>query len=498
MVYGPRIGCVDDAFCKVLDQISALPSEVDVFLSLHACYYHVRTREFFTVVDEQLLAAFEPSVVINLIDDLFDLFARLAQRGGLFDRMLGLGRGPAASVRHFSRLFQILQWRSAETLLADHLAESAFGNGLRPTVLAVKHPLETVAKLLYSPQDTRFYLSHPISEPRRMYAGDEAKEADALVSEVNQVADALRQEGIVFEPTTIDELLFQKLEDPRQKGSTKRVPRLVRRWPLPDERTLLWTSVRSNVPPLDPARCFVELASEDMSKAIFERAGDPDTVQHLLMVSSLVEALQDEIGVRVSSRDHRLVEQADYVVAYRPVFAGNASGGVKKEIEYHRYLASHRLRKREGGVFVLNLPEDLANYRKMCMVSHLASLEWDGIQPSSDPDLKTLLEEAVSTGPAMEDRPGAEALLEHVRQHLASNGVTLGEADAGVLADEPSYQDTEILRECANRLLEIATTEQPPYTRFLNADDSAEFCELMSPIAFADKIRGLLGGEDVL
>ncbi len=480
------------AFENILERIAQVSKDVDVFLSLHACYYHVRTREFLTVVDEGLLRRYEATAVINLIDDVYDVFARLACPGGLFDRMIGFASGPPASIRHFSRLFQILQWRSTETLLTDHLAESAFGEALRPIVLAVKHPLVTAEKILCRPAETRFYLSHPVSEPRRMGVDGRQGRAKALISEVKQVADSLRQDGIVFEPTTIDELRFLAVSDPHDSGRTKRVPVLLPRWPLGHESALLWSPIEETKNPLDPGGFFSDIPESEMAKIVFrQEEGHAERAQHLATVSDLVEALSDEIGVRVSSRDHRLVEQADHVVAYRPVFAGNASGGVRKEIEYHRHLKEVGLRDGKSGVFVLTLPEDLDDYRRTCIKSYLVSLEWVG--SASPAKIRTRVEQLVDSAESFDNIEGAQAFLTDLRTKLEAEGAALGGVDRGVLADEPAYHGVDSARQCAEQLLKIATEELPPYTRHLDSSDSFELKELMTPIAFADKIKTMLG-----
>jgi len=52
----------------------------------------------------------------------------------------------------------------------------------------------------------------------------------------------------------------------------------------------------------------------------------------------LLKELDRNIHVQVSSRDHKLVEQSDYLGVYRPCFDGNASRGVRREIDYYLRL----------------------------------------------------------------------------------------------------------------------------------------------------------------
>jgi adenylate kinase len=159
-----------DAFRSVMKEIDRCNKHEDIFLSLHACYYHVRAREFFTVVDEKELSRFGPDLVVNLIDDLYYVLRRLSEKRGLFEPVVSSGKTATDFLIHFVHLFQILNWRSTETLLTDHLIEASFRGKVPVKVLAVKHPLTTIHKLIYSINPICFYLSHPISEPRRMRA----------------------------------------------------------------------------------------------------------------------------------------------------------------------------------------------------------------------------------------------------------------------------------------------------------------------------------------
>ena len=476
--------------------IEALCQGTDVFVSLHACYYHVKTSEFFTVVDEKLLGMFSADVVINLIDDLYDVFARLSGSGQLFDRTYAVGKGVEASLKHFGHLSQILQWRSVETLLTDHLAEGAF-HTIRPSVLAVKHPLTVARQLIYSPGNHSIYLSHPISEPRRMEITHRVVEADGFIGEVNQVADALRQDAIVFEPTTIDELRILQVADPDDASITQRVPKLLRRWRLAEAAFLLYAPPPVVENPLDPTGVFDGLSEAEMASMIFRRTGDAkqegdtEKLRRFLVASDLAEALSKQISLHIKARDHRLVEQSDSVVVYRPVFAGNAADGVRIEIKYYRELARYGLQKNDGRVAVLTLPEDIAGYRRTLIVSYLKGLSWDGGMTPNERE--TLIEEAARGGAKFSGTAEAKEFFTHVRTTLAAGGLTLAVTNGSVLGDEAAGQLSDAEQAHAIRLAQIAGEEEPPYVRFLDDADCTELRELMSPIEFANRIKGELG-----
>ncbi len=123
-------------------------------LAMHATYvrrqYGVRL-----VYDPACISKFQPDLIINLIDDVYDMWWRTEARAA---------QDP---------------WRgrpTIEQLLTARRVEQAAGAQLahlsqRPTrhyVLSVKHPVEALARLICLDSTVVVYLSFPISEPRRM------------------------------------------------------------------------------------------------------------------------------------------------------------------------------------------------------------------------------------------------------------------------------------------------------------------------------------------
>jgi len=152
------------ALAQAIEEVKThVAKGADVFLTFHACWYHIGTREYTYCVDLQSLGEMQttpgvPKVhsVITLIDDIFDVKSRLSEPGGL------------CSVRWTKdlildgilKLLLILDWRAFEAAVSEKIAEAV---GATPCyTLAVKHRLDTFDKLLNSDLP-KAYLAHSIS-----------------------------------------------------------------------------------------------------------------------------------------------------------------------------------------------------------------------------------------------------------------------------------------------------------------------------------------------
>jgi hypothetical protein len=70
-----------------------------------------------------------------------------------------------------------------------------------------------------------------------------------------------------------------------------------------------------------------------------------------------MKAIQEQID----ARDHGLVEQSAIIACYRPIFEGNASRGVKEELQHYGRLVALGLRTAEASI-VFSPPEDRSQY----------------------------------------------------------------------------------------------------------------------------------------
>jgi len=284
----------------------------DVFLTFHACWYDIRCREFLSVVDFGRLKALDPVCFITLTDDIYDVGARLSGPNQIFE-----GRNvDSPFVDRACKLLTILNWRAFEIALTDRLAAAC----ARPHYLfAVKHPISTFAGLLRA-SAAKVYLSHPITYVRDLWSEGKdpaVKRASELIAEVQHFTEAMRQAFVVFEPTTIDELCF----------SGKKIGR---RWPLSGGvDNLMW------VPPPD-----------DRRKEWWELPAIQGTDSE-----ALFEIFVDEIRKQINARDHKLVEQSDRLVVYRPFAGGHYASGVSEEVTYYSDLFLVQMRSTPAHAF---------------------------------------------------------------------------------------------------------------------------------------------------
>lgn len=165
--------CYRSAFQRLADEEEFQNSDSDIFLYAHCCFYHQKTREYFTLLDEELLLnTFAPELVITLVDDIENIHERLKQSDEMLDESGYQYTGLHGIINTCQNLSTLIHWRASEFALAERLALRC---GAEHFLVAVKHPLETVAALIYDSTRPRVYLSHPITTPRRMLAaGDES------------------------------------------------------------------------------------------------------------------------------------------------------------------------------------------------------------------------------------------------------------------------------------------------------------------------------------
>lgn len=296
-----------EALRRILEQAGTSEHAI---LCLHATYY--RESKFFSCVDwHALLHSFKPTVIVNLINDVYDTWQTVNAR----ERKL-------KSNSSFS-LEEILAWRSAEFAATENMKLPHF-------MFAVKHPLETFYQLLFRRDLPIVYASFPITKPRIEKPNQGRKEVDDF-------RRALYESGslTVLDPLTIDELrLVPKLPKTGQDEEEK--PVLNKRWPL----------------------TFGEIMIEEVKPVRYLLKDYTD-----LQFSSLKNAIARHIELR----DYQMVSQSDIVAAYRPYYGGplgsgtpppeSPSGGVESELKFasieSKYLyVVHPLEDRKEGVGV--------------------------------------------------------------------------------------------------------------------------------------------------
>jgi len=275
-----------------------------VFLLLHGVYY--RKKDYFSHVNLSLLREFQPSVVVTLIDDAYDVANEINMR----EKRVATGS--------YCSFAEALQWRAVEIMTGDMIANYLYLNpsehrvdirGLESKaraffrtsiphfVVAVKHSPEMLYRLLFERRRLCIYFSHPITTIQV----DQSK-----VNIINKAMMTLSAKYTVFVPDTIDEFpVVKKVGLSRDEIKIIRNLRiekgrkhfLIRRWPL----RLNCKRPVAVLPPSVNLKTFLKL----------ER---------------IVKAHTD-------GRDRRIIRQGlDAMVAYRPNWGGRPSHGVEAEM----------------------------------------------------------------------------------------------------------------------------------------------------------------------
>jgi hypothetical protein len=226
-------------------------------LACHLTLFNPNRREHFVPGRPQdFLGATDGPVgkvarVVVLIDDIYDMYARLSD-GEVLDeeqqklnyndfvfKLIGKSlldpvEGSPELLRLEVRrraLESLAAWRRAELVQAEALA-NALGN-VPLTVLGVKHRVSALESLILNPSIRVAYLSHKITEARKFNRGVPAQVVSQeerwpdFVREINSLSPPFEQAGIILlHPTAIDELRMGPAEKPIG---------LTDRWPLQEE-----------------------------------------------------------------------------------------------------------------------------------------------------------------------------------------------------------------------------------------------------------------------
>ncbi len=311
------------------EMMSELSSHVDTtcIITFHGCHYNQRKREFLypTGLDELQLLSGRVLRVVTLIDDCFDIYARLCEPDEMYHRLLIEDEGKSKdhtlllNVARASQqnLTDVLMWRALEIAFSRLVAYWLKGEFY---VLAVKHPLKTGQRLFSLPSDHMKvkYVSHPITKVRTA-PSESAERARKYIAELNIFIEEevnKNDDLVLFIPDTIDELRFTT--------GAGGFPDLDDHWDLPfsKQERICPASIAPN-PDFHPLYPLGRPGKKALSE-----------------MKARVDSLKDKIDQQIDSRDHTLVEQASQgLVVYRPRFLGyDVSDGVSEEIMYNKDL----------------------------------------------------------------------------------------------------------------------------------------------------------------
>lgn len=244
----------------------------------------------------QIIKDFQPTLVVNLIDDIYSLY------NNTYDRAI---KGQS---NQKPTLEQLLTGRKAELLISELLCLQ--GNQrfrIRHVLFSVRNPLRSLVNIIYSNAHI-IYLSFPISAPR----GAIKKRGDYTLKEgIDQFhkssLDLLRDNKSIsiISPLSIDELPFvETLTSPQGEGALTISFDSSKRWQLSD----IWgeEATASNNQPA-PAEIPIESVKESVGL----------------------------ISTDVGWRDFRLVSQSSCLAVYCPVPPGEdrITRGVRNEID---------------------------------------------------------------------------------------------------------------------------------------------------------------------
>jgi hypothetical protein len=303
------------AFKSVLNIIKAEENKNnDIFINFHACFYLHRAVEYLSLVKTKLVKRFQPDLFITLIDDIYDIHDRLRDSNQIF--AYARATEPVDAILE---LMRILDWRAKEIMMTRHFANEL--DNIPHYVFAVKHSYDTLDKLIFENKPI-FYISHPITEVRRLQKREEKEKANQMIEAIHRIENNSSYEFVSFLPTTIDELRIQK--EKRDNKTYEYMPKLTPRWDLGKYQN-----------PIN--LLYIPPPKGENNDPLWEKESKYSRELNLLL-----KALSDHIEVQVSSRDYKLVEQSDFIFVYRPCYNGNASDGVLKEIQYYMILTGSR------------------------------------------------------------------------------------------------------------------------------------------------------------
>ena len=469
------------ALAKAIEEVKThVAKGIDVFLTFHACWYHIGTREYTCCVDLQSLREMQttpgvPKVhsVITLIDDIYDVKSRLSEPGGL----CSVKWTKDLIVDGILKLLLILDWRAFEAVVSEKIAE-AVGPGPCYTV-AVKHRLDTFDKLL-TPGLPKAYLAHSISQVRKLLsrtsAGEQAR-AEAYQAEVEGVASELRPQKIVlFEPTTIDELRFASYGTGDDR---KWLPILTKRWQPPNDNEILWTRPVLDDEPFGPEP--ESWGTSGSTAPLFDEAAP--VTPRAGAVAALMAAFEQKIRKQINARDHQLVQQSDFVIGYRPFFDGHEAGGVEEELDFHDRLKEVGIPRTRAVVYhppsddEARIPQDIAGLLckwqgEKLIVLHNSSAQPLGVEIGSAIG-KIAAKPGVSEG---EVGKGLQGILRSAGRDMSPAG------NAGALGGEYMLALAELLCKMGKEILRVYGS-----THLDSKQSLTVVREVMDPSALAKK-----------
>ena len=289
----------------------------DVIVTLSATFYHRPSRSVFSPIDSQLLERmFSTSrcLVVTMIDDVYDAFARLSVTGSgeIFDPTLWTA-GHGDALRRSSVIRTLLEWRQAEIRGAQRMARSVY---CEHVLFSAKQPLDTFDRIRLGRPVC--YLSTPFTWPRQRSDDSHTVEWATQLTEQLRSADEIA----LLEPRAIDEDRFVTDSAGRVTSTELTAHHLGYDRLLANEANLVWAGLGA------AERATVESPFADATgRGDFPWPNEePAHLDHL----------RDEIRNHTISRNRLLVNHAyQALFMIRPYLAehGQLRRGARVEIE---------------------------------------------------------------------------------------------------------------------------------------------------------------------
>jgi len=263
------------AWEQILSEADATDADIFVVNS-HALF---RWRHgLFCAIDLDLALAYEPDMVVTLIDDVHVVKQGLMERG-----------------TDYFELWEILAWREEEVLLTKFLADclqKLYSDAREIDFFLVpkKQGPEFLLRLLTEPQTKKAYLSFPITAL--------GGKPDPKVEEFKRL---INEAYIAFDPIAMSERALLRLADsyaPEIEEVLSEVRETISRIPSEDEGSwsLLWDGCS--------ALCLSRLTLADLG------------LKHVSLTGREVVGVRNSIDAQIISRDFLLIDQSDIVVIY--------------------------------------------------------------------------------------------------------------------------------------------------------------------------------------
>ncbi len=277
------------------------------------------------------LKEFSPHHFVTLIDNVHQIQNEIAQR-------------TVGSERYYFRLIELLRWREVETMMTDILARDVIQREVfsenvemypfeHSPQIAVRHTCRMLHSFVAEPEKPRLYISYPISKPRRIAKANGSEDA---IREINDFRERFDEEFTVFDPVTIDERILKFLSaDGSALGESEPVGDR-RRGEITEKmltlRSAMWWPIRHADTISGIAASEIKLVASEVEE-----------------ITKEIKQNVSEIDLLIRYRDYRLIDQADYVVIYRPTYPE----GSEREWStgtWMEYLHARRCFQKSGGI----------------------------------------------------------------------------------------------------------------------------------------------------